>query len=313
MERSERIAGGLFGLLIGDALGVPYEFHSPTELPPLAQIDMEPPVGFQRSHPGVPPGTWSDDGALALALLDSLLACDRLDLNDFALKIRSWYEQCAYTPDGVVFDAGIQTVKAIHALQSGIPPNRSGPAGEYDNGNGSLMRVLPLALWHIGSDHELVADAHMQSLPTHGHLRAQVCCALYCLWARYELAGDPAAWERATNRLREIYGDGQARIELERHIRPDDLSPGEGKGYVVDTLRSARWAVQQSADYARAVRVAIALGHDTDTTACVAGGIAGIRYGLSGIPEHWRRQLRGQTLVQELLSRLLRQAGSGAE
>lgn len=309
MDRYDRIAGGLYGLLIGDALGVPYEFHPPNALPPPEQIDMQPPASFPRSHSNVPPGTWSDDGALALALLDSLLTCDRLDLEDFALKIRKWYEQGAYTPDGIVFDAGIQTVKAIQTLQSGIPPYRSGPAGEYDNGNGSLMRVLPLALWHTGDDRALVADTHMQSLPTHGHLRAQICCALYCLWARYELVGDSDAWATATQRLREIYGNGQARIELETHIRPDDPAPGEGKGYVVDTLRSARWAVRQGGDYASIVRAAIRLGYDTDTTACVAGGIAGIRYGLSGIPEGWRRQLRGQELVQALLARLWQHHG----
>ncbi|MEF3272922.1 MAG: ADP-ribosylglycohydrolase family protein [Chloroflexus sp.] len=115
MAPNDRIAGGLFGLLIGDALGVPYSFHPPADLPPLEQIDMHPPAGFPRSHPQIPPGTWSDDGALALALLDSLLACDRLDLNDFALKIRAWYEQSAYTVDGVVFDIGMQTLKAIQA------------------------------------------------------------------------------------------------------------------------------------------------------------------------------------------------------
>ncbi|MEF3272921.1 MAG: ADP-ribosylglycohydrolase family protein [Chloroflexus sp.] len=188
-----------------------------------------------------------------------------------------------------------------------MPPYRSGPAGEFDNGNGALMRVLPLALWHTGDDHALVADAHMQSLPTHGHLRSQVCCALYCLWARYELAGDPRAWETATNRLRAIYDRGQAQRELEQHVRPDDPAPGEGKSYVVDTLRSARWAVQQSTNYAQTVRMAIALGYDTDTTACVAGGIAGIRYGLSGIPAQWREQLRGQAFVRGLLNRLLQQ------
>lgn len=305
MNRHDQIAGGLFGLLIGDALGVPYEFHPPEALPPITAIDLQPPDGFARSYPTIPVGTWSDDGALALALLDSLLTCDRLDLNDFARKIQAWYEQGAYTPDGTVFDVGSQTLRAIRALQSGVPPYRAGPAGEFDNGNGALMRVLPLALWHRGHDRELVADAHLQSLPTHGHLRSQVCCALYCLWARYELAGDSDAWNTATKRLRDIYGNGQARIELETHIEPDKLVPGEGKGYVVDTLRSVRWAVAQGSDYAHVVRLAIALGYDTDTTACVAGGIAGIRYGIEGIPSNWRQQLRGQPLVHELLTRLL--------
>jgi ADP-ribosyl-[dinitrogen reductase] hydrolase len=80
----------------------------------------------------------------------------------------------------------LQTVRAIQVLQSGTSLYRSRLAGEYNNGNGALMRVRPLALCHTGSDRELVADAHMQSLLTHGHLRSQVCCALYYLWVRYE-------------------------------------------------------------------------------------------------------------------------------
>lgn len=80
----ERYAGGLWGLLVGDALGVPYEFSFADGLPPMEQIEMVPPEGYRKTYPGVPEGTWSDDGAQALCLLDSLLECDRLDLDDFA-------------------------------------------------------------------------------------------------------------------------------------------------------------------------------------------------------------------------------------
>jgi ADP-ribosylglycohydrolase len=166
------------------------------------------------------------------------------------------------------------------------------------------MRVLPLALWHRGTDEDLVEDAHRQSSVTHGHVRAQVCCALYCLWARRILqeAADP--WNEAVAALRDIYGPGsQAYAELESAIRPDDPPEGHGSGYVVDSLRSARWALQAGA-YEHVVKAAIALGHDTDTTACIAGGIAGMRDGAGAIPERWRSQLRGQELVAPLLSRL---------
>src|SRR5690606_14160158 len=89
-SRSQRIEGGLVGLLIGDALGVPYEFFPPQRLPPIEAIEMRPPAGFPRAHAGVPPGTWSDDGAQALVLLDSLLACDGLDLRHFADGLARW-------------------------------------------------------------------------------------------------------------------------------------------------------------------------------------------------------------------------------
>ncbi|HLT38469.1 MAG TPA: ADP-ribosylglycohydrolase family protein, partial [Enhygromyxa sp.] len=85
--REQRIEGGLLGLLIGDALGVPYEFHGPEQIPAREHIELEPPVGFRRAHPGVPPGTWSDDGAQALCLLASLLDRGRLELADFGERL----------------------------------------------------------------------------------------------------------------------------------------------------------------------------------------------------------------------------------
>ncbi len=304
------MAGGLWGQLVGDACGVPYEFHAAAEIPPFASIEMSPPAGFRRSHRGVPVGTYSDDGAQALCLLASLLDRGALDPADFARRVVAWYEDGYLAVDGQVFDCGVQTGQAIRALMGGAAPLEAGPVSEQANGNGSLMRVLPLALWHQGLDVELVRDAHRQSSVTHGHPRSQVCCALYCLWARRILEEDPEPWKTAVEGLREIYdGDVKWLGELEFHVRPDDLSPGRGSGYVVDCLRSARWAVEQGG-YEEVIRASIALGNDTDTTACVAGGIAGLRDGLDAIPIRWREALRGQDLFSPLLTGLLeRSAG----
>lgn len=304
----ERIAGGLWGLLIGDALGVPYKFHDPHDLPPRDALEMIPPVAFRRAHASVPPGTWSDDGAQALALLASLLERGTLDLDDFGKRLVSWYEHGQFAVDNHVFDVGIQTSQAIRAMLRGTPAQAAGPNDEHANGNGSLMRVLPLALWHQGSDADLVRGAHLQSQVTHGHVRAQVCCALYCLWARRLLHAAPDPWEDAVKTLRAIYGpDSQAVVELELHIRPDDTPEGRGSGYVVDCLQSARMA-SEGGTYEDVVKSATALGHDTDTTACVAGGIAGIRDGVGAIPERWMRLLRGKEIVEPLLQQLFQHA-----
>ncbi|HET9222220.1 MAG TPA: ADP-ribosylglycohydrolase family protein [Roseiflexaceae bacterium] len=301
----ERIEGGLIGLLVGDALGVPYEFHPPDQIPPLDAIEFVPPAGFRRAHAGVPPGTWSDDGALALALLASLLDQGRFDADDFGRRLVAWYERGVLAVDGHVFDVGIQTAQAIRALMGGAPAEAAGSRDERANGNGSLMRVLPLVLWHRGGDAELVADAHAQSRVTHGHLRSQICCALYCLWARRVLDDAPDPWAASVAALRAIYGAGSPeQAELEFHIRPAGPPEGRGSGYVVDCLHSARLALAADG-YEQVVKAAIALGHDTDTTACVAGGIAGLRDGVRAIPERWRAQLRGQELLAPLRDRLL--------
>ncbi len=307
--KREQIVGGVWGLLVGDALGVPYEFHQPAALPPVSEIEMTPPRGFERAHRGVPPGTWSDDGAQALALLASLLACGRLDVADFGRRLVAWYDRGELAVDGKVFDVGIQTRTAINKLRAGMAAARAGGADEHSNGNGSLMRVLPLALWHRGTDAELVADARAQSLVTHGHLRSQLCCALYCLWARRIIEGAAEPWAAALGTLRAMISDDLgSQAELEFSIRPDDDSQGTGSGYVVDCLRSARWAAT-GRGYEDAVKAAIALGHDTDTTACVAGGIVGLRDGLATIPERWRTALRGQELLDPLVAGLLEHLG----
>jgi len=308
---NERREGGLVGLLVGDALGVPYEFHDAADIPPAEQIDYAPPVGFHRAHAGTPPGTWSDDGALALCLLASLLACGKFDAEDFGRRLTQWSDDGYLAVDGRVFDVGIQTGRAIQALRRGMPALEAGSTEESALGNGSLMRALPLALWHAGPDAALVADAQAQSRVTHGHQRAQVCCALYCLWARYTLREHPAPWNEAVATLRTLWPESSPeRAELESSIRPDDPAPGRGSGYVVDCLRSARWATEQG-DYERVVKAAIGLGRDTDTTACVAGGVAGMRDGVGAIPGRWRDSLRGQELYQPLLAELLALRGGG--
>ncbi|OZC02310.1 ADP-ribosylglycohydrolase family protein [Rubricoccus marinus] len=302
-SRSDRIEGALWGLLIGDALGVPYEFTPPEAMPPLAQIEFDPPAGFPRAHRDTPPGTWSDDGAQALALLASLQERGRLDVDDLGRRFVAWLSSGYMAVDDDVFDCGVQTRAALESIRSGIPAPEAGASGEFDNGNGSLMRVLPLALWHTGTDADLVADAAAQSLPTHGHPRAWVCCALYCLWARHILREAPGdGWNAAVASLHEIYAPGSPEArELDIVLAFDSPS---GSGYVVDTLHSARACLARGS-YESVVKAAVAMGHDTDTTACVAGGLAGLRDGVDAIPSRWRQRLRGQSLVEPLLSRLL--------
>jgi ADP-ribosylglycohydrolase len=301
----QRVSGGIWGLLVGDALGVPYEFHDAADLPPLAEIEFRPPEEFRRSYAGIKPGTWSDDGAQALCLLASLLQQERLDPEDLGRRLRNWLERGYMAVGEEVFDVGIQTGYAIDALRRGTPAIDAGGTDAFSNGNGSLMRVLPLAIWHRGTDDELVTDAHLQSRVTHAHPRSQVCCALYCLWARNAMRDSRDPWQSAVASLRAIYADDAVRSsELEQHVRPDDLEPVSGSGYVVDCLRSARWAVAQG-DYEQAVKAAVALGNDTDTTACVTGGVAGLRDGLDAIPERWRTELRDAERFAPLLRQLL--------
>jgi len=305
LDLRDAVAGGVWGLLVGDALGVPYEFRRPHQLPPFDEIEMPPPAGFRPTYPDAPPGAWSDDGAQALCLLASLLECGRLDLDDLGGRLLRWLHTGYMAVGGIVFDVGGQTSAALANLRSGVAADRAGGRDEFANGNGSLMRVLPLALWHRGSDGELVRDAACQSLVTHAHPRSQICCALYCLWVRFTLRGVPEPWVQAASTLRGLcpaWPDWTA--ELDDHVRPERPPRGTGSGYVVDCLHSARLAANERT-FERTLKRAVSLGHDTDTTAAVAGGLAGVRHGLSGIPARWRMAIAEPAPVERLVAALL--------
>jgi ADP-ribosylglycohydrolase len=304
MIEATRIEGGFVGLLVGDALGVPYEFHRPDTLPPPDAIEMTPPTGFRRSHPSVPAGTWSDDGAQALCLAATLVQRRGFDIGDFANRLRNWENVGYLAVDGHVFDMGIQTRRALLNLGEGFPPEFAGPSAEADNGNGSLMRVLPLALWHGAIGPRLIADAEAQSRVTHGHARSRLCCAFYCAIA-CALAGGEAfdrAWRFAAETMRAHYpADSDERRELEFVLDPVHEQIVSGSGYVLDSLWSARACLIDDPDFETAVRRAIALGRDTDTTACIVGGLSGIVHGTEGIPQRWREALRGRDILDPIL------------
>jgi ADP-ribosyl-[dinitrogen reductase] hydrolase len=305
LTTSNRIAGGIWGLLVGDALGVPYEFAPPSRIPAFDRIEMKPPRDFHRAYLGIQPGTWSDDGAQALCLLSSLLEKGRLDSGDLMDRLSRWFRDGYLAVDGEVFDVGMQTRRVLDRFLSGTALLECAPTGEWSNGNGALMRVLPLALWHSGPDRDLIADAMRQARITHAHLRSGLCCAIYCLWARATLSGSSQPWMAALDGFEAAFPRGTPeRLEYETTIHPREPDPAKGTGYVVDTLLSAVQATE-AGGYESVVKAAILFGNDTDTTACVAGGIAGLRDGVKAIPTHWLKTLRGKELVEPLLKALL--------
>ncbi|WP_241300803.1 ADP-ribosylglycohydrolase family protein [Burkholderia stabilis] len=302
--RLSRLRGGLLGLLVGDALGVPYEFHDAASIPPPAAIDMTPPHGFERAHDGVPPGTWSDDGAQALALLDALLHDRDLNLDTFAGNLQDWFHRGAFTPDGRVFDVGLQTQRAFHALAAGKAPAVAGPDGERDNGNGSLMRCFPVVMVAASRD-EAIRLACKQSVVTHGHVRSQLCCALYCLTALGIVEGQsaPDAVRAAEDDLLARYERTNDEIEL-KVVLDGRFDAPQGSGYVVDSFWSSIHCLLSTGSYEDCVKRAIALGNDTDTTAAIAGSLAGALYGEPALPERWIATLRGKEKVEGWLAKL---------
>jgi ADP-ribosylglycohydrolase len=304
-----RLVGGVWGHLIGDAVGVPYEFRTAAAVRPVRW-------GEQGTH-GQPPGTWSDDGALMLALLDALLVdhpgeretsvTSRFDTEEQGRRIVAWRREKAYTPDGDgVFDIGNATGAAIRALETGTPAEKAGGTDEYSNGNGSLMRILPIALvFHDLDDADLVDRAHRASQVTHGTARAQVACSLYVFVATRLVNGASPrdAMEQARRSLRSVYADDLERLAALDHL--EGYTDRGGLGRVWDSFWSAWDAFEGATSYQETIERAIAYGNDTDTTAAIAGGLAGIHWGIDGIPPEWLDGMRGREVADPLVDRLL--------
>lgn len=306
------IRGALLALACGDALGVPVEFESREKLKADPVRSMRSGGTWNR-----PAGTWSDDTSLALALADSLsLGFCPEDIMDKSL---AWLREGAYTPDGVTFDVGGTTRAALERFARGIPSLSCGGSGERDNGNGSLMRILPLLFFletqPAPEDPDRWFDlVHQAGCLTHGHPRSRMACGIYLSVARLLYPGcDPEqALESGLHRALSWYERREEYRQEMDHFLPllslknrtrNSLS---GSGYVVHTLESALWCLLSSSTLEECILQAVNLGEDTDTTAAVAGGLAGLLWGEGSIPVSWLSALRGRELLEEIAENLYR-------
>lgn len=304
------VLDGIMGLVVGDALGVPVEFKSREEL-------RANPVSGMRAYGtyGQPVGTWSDDSSMTLALLDSLK--NGLDYKDIMNRFLTWYEEGAYTPHGEMFDIGIATSQALRRYRVGAEPLDAGVRSERDNGNGSLMRILPI-LYYLKSEYgqdfiqkdEAFDIIHNVSSLTHGHKRSQMACGIYISIASFINSHETIEVSIYTGieKAMEYYkskGDFKDQIKYfsrleDRNFKnfPDDVI--KSGGYVVDTLEAAIWCLLNTPDYKSCVLKAVNLGRDTDTTGAVVGGLAGLRYGYYSIPKEWLDTIIKREYIESL-------------
>jgi len=286
---------------LGDALGVPFEFKLGHQVPPMRDIALPMPAGFTRSHAGVPYGYWSDDTSQMLALLDSLRAHGgRFDWQDFSQRLLAWYDEGRYQPAGLVFDCGTQTRHALTLLRVGAYPSSAGTRC----GNGALMRVLPVAALPQAygvSEEAALQTAMAQSALTHPQAISQLLCATYVQLAwNVVKKGAPTSWRAAGLEALAQVGmrlplSGSALKALQALQGSAARELPSGSGYVVNTFWSALWALDGADSVSAALRRAISLGHDTDTVACVVGGLAGLTLPVDVRAQQWLAFLHAKT------------------
>lgn len=303
-DQLDRAIGALLGLAVGDAVGTTLEFCAPGSFDPID--DMVGGGPFRLA-----PGEWTDDTSMALCLAESILDTGTMDLEDQLRRYLLWKDDGYLSSNGRCFDIGTTTRAQLERFRStgeAVDPEPNEDAAA----NGSLMRLAAVTIrWHADP---ATAAAHSAeaSRTTHPAQRPVDACRLMGAMVSALIGGTsfgdvttPTFWR---------WGDLHPEVaDIARGAWKDKEPPAiHGTGYCISALEAALWAVGGAADFRSAVLRAANLGDDADTTAAIAGQIAGARWGASSIPTTWR----GKVVAGERIAALahgLYLAGGGAE
>ena len=298
----------LYGIAVGDALGVPVEFKSRNTIAQNPVTDM---IGWGTYN--LPPGTFSDDSSLAFCLAEALT--QKFSLLQIGNNFIQWLYHNYWTARGNVFDVGNATSKAIRLLNEGCPPELAGGTDDSDNGNGSLMRILPLIIYTKDKTiEERYEITKLVSSITHGHIRSVIACFYYLEFARLIINGVDKFIAYTSLQL-EIPNFLNSRLINQDEINLfDRLLKGniyelsendiQSSGYVLHTLEASLWSILTTSSFKEATLRAVNLGNDSDTTGAVCGGLAGLIYGFESIPISWLKQTARKDDIDNLAERL---------
>lgn len=299
-----KLVNGILGHAIGDAVGVPVEFKDRESLMYNPVEDM------RRSYAGEK-GTWSDDTSMELATMDAFINNNGWNYNDIMINFVDWLNNNKFTAHNYMFDVGGTCLKAINNFIGGAPALESGLDDLESNGNGSLMRIFPVAYFCFYKNlkydeiYELVKN--ISSL-THRHEISILGCYIYTLFIIHLLNGENK-FEAYDNLKDENYTmfDEESLNCYTRILngnlvllKEEDIS---SKEYVVDTLEAAMWVFLKSFNYKETILKAVNLGYDTDTIAAIAGSMAGIVYGKNTFPQDWINNLARKEYIEELCNK----------
>ena len=303
-----KIKDGVIGHAIGDAMGVPVEFCIREKLLAHPVTKM---IGY-GSH-DVPAGTWSDDTSMEIATMDSMInQGGRINCEDIMMNFYYWLKDAKYTPYGEVFDAGRTCIKSIINFSKGYDISECGQKDEYSNGNGSLMRILPIAYYCYYNklkEEEIFEVVKGVSSLTHAHEISVLGCYIYVNYIIKLLEGKDKFESYNLIKLIDYSMFTEESLEVYKRVLKEDIEKYsideiKSSGYVVDTLEASFWVLLNASNFKEAIIGAINLGNDTDTIAAITGSMAGILYGYNSIPQEWLDKLAKRDYIEDLCDKL---------
>jgi ADP-ribosyl-[dinitrogen reductase] hydrolase len=278
----------VLGLALGDALGAPFEYRQARQIP-------SPLPAFEREWMGMPPGTWTDDTAMARNLWRSLVARGTFDAGDVVRRHLEWL---ATLPP----DVGNQTRLALTEAARGTPDparvvfERRGP--EVSAGNGSVMYCAPLGVAYANRPEELVRLAPALSAITHWDDRCGTACLAVTLAAAALVRGEDPT-RAVVHAVRACEGREGAEeleylVEQAGQSRPVD---GPDMGFALFAAGLGLRMAVEAPSFSEGLLSVVGLGGDTDTNAAVAGALLGARVGRDALPQAWLLKLADRKAI----------------
>lgn len=285
------LKGAIIGAIIGDSLGVPFEFKTKEEIKKVKFKTID---------------KWSDDSSMILCTMESLTELEDYSTKHIADKYIKWLYEGYWTPQGIVLDCGSTTAYALRLYRrNGI---LTGDNNENSCGNGSLMRIIPLLFYvHKNMENRFEIINEFSSI-THSHIRCIIGCSIYIEYALNLLNGMDKinAYQKMKEIILEKYKDYEDELYLYSRVLYNnifeyDKDTFSGSGYIIHTLESSLYSFMTSKNYKDSIIKSISFGEDTDTIACITGGLSGIYYGYDNIPKKYIDKLPRRDDILELL------------
>lgn len=296
ITKEERFKGCLVGLACGDAVGTTVEFQPRGSFAPVTDM-----LGGGPFH--LKAGYWTDDTSMALCLAMSLIECNGFDAFDQMQRYCRWRAEGYMSSTGECFDIGNTVAEALSAFIATNEPY-SGPTREHSAGNGSIMRLAPVAMFYNYSVTDTVFYSGDSSRTTHGALECIEACRLFGVMIHHAL-NDKSKETILFSHSDSDYQSTKIQAIARGDYQNKDYTDIKGSGYVVDSLEAALWCFLNTENYQEAILKAVNLGDDADTTAAVCGQIGGAFYGIQGIPSHWRARIAMLDTIEAIAGSLL--------
>lgn len=294
MDIIDKATGCLVGLAVGDAVGTTLEFRQRGTFEPITDMVGGGPFDLL-------PGEWTDDTSMALCLAHSLIHKKGFDPVDQMNRYCNWYQYGYMSSTGECFDIGATVAAALNAyMKTGNP--FSGSIDDRSSGNGSLMRLAPIAIFYHDNPDELIRYAAESSRTTHGSAECIDACKYFA--SLLVKAMTATSKEDLLHTFYEPTTPKVAAIASGAYLQKN-YEQLTGSGYVIESLESALWCFHKGENFKEAILLAANIGNDADTTAAICGQIAGAFYGGSGIPESWLERAQKYGDFQNLISPLL--------